>query len=488
MGTTADKLQKILDSKNAIKTKFNLADDLPFAEYVNNISGSGADVTLGVVDAEGRFQPLTFDVLNGEIVNAPEEVTAFYTWDSPLEAPDMGISDLSFITATAEDILAGKVGADTEGNPVTGTLVKGTDVSGTTALAADVLEGKKFYTADGAFETGTLVKGTDVSDTTATASDVLTGKKFYDADGQPTIGTLVQGGGTGGGGSATYYKCAEVGLPHVEMFEPVFSAPLSAQSDTAETGQSLTTTGTVTYQEVDGRQCAYFNGRSLISCPVTALPGGSSRRTVTAWVKCSKSAPTRMSIVGYGVSAENEAYNMELRNGTFGIFGEHNADNEGYATATFDASQWHLLTVVHEGITDYFYIDGVAAGSFEYARNTSANGTLYIGNSTNYTSDGGFPMTGYIADVRIYNVALSEEKIMQLYDPTYEPPEALAPYTWTGYKAYLVEDTENDEKYYDFEETLTTDTLTWGNGFTPEVGSVYDAEAMVKASLYTVGQ
>lgn len=38
-------------------------------------------------------------------------------------------------------------------------------------------------------------------------------------------------------------------------------------------------------------------------------------------------------------------------------------------------------------------------------------------------------------------------------------------------------------KYYEFEETLTTD-LTYGYGFTPVVGKVYDREAMVEATLF----
>ena len=45
MGTTADKLQSVLNSKNAIKNKFGLADDLPFSQYAdaikNNAGGGG---------------------------------------------------------------------------------------------------------------------------------------------------------------------------------------------------------------------------------------------------------------------------------------------------------------------------------------------------------------------------------------------------------------------------------------------------------------
>lgn len=40
MGTTADKLQAVLKVKNALKTKFNLADDLPFSKYPENINAS----------------------------------------------------------------------------------------------------------------------------------------------------------------------------------------------------------------------------------------------------------------------------------------------------------------------------------------------------------------------------------------------------------------------------------------------------------------
>lgn len=47
MGTTAEKLQAVLDSKNAIKTKFNLPDDLPFSQYAENINPSGGDTPSG---------------------------------------------------------------------------------------------------------------------------------------------------------------------------------------------------------------------------------------------------------------------------------------------------------------------------------------------------------------------------------------------------------------------------------------------------------
>jgi hypothetical protein len=46
MGTTAEKLQAILNSKNAIKEKFELPDDMPFSQYAENIKGGGADYDI----------------------------------------------------------------------------------------------------------------------------------------------------------------------------------------------------------------------------------------------------------------------------------------------------------------------------------------------------------------------------------------------------------------------------------------------------------
>lgn len=42
MGTIADKLNNILNSKNAIKSKFNLPDSLPFIQYADNIQAGGS--------------------------------------------------------------------------------------------------------------------------------------------------------------------------------------------------------------------------------------------------------------------------------------------------------------------------------------------------------------------------------------------------------------------------------------------------------------
>lgn len=104
--------------------------------------------------------------------------------------------DVSGVTATADDVRAGKVFVDAEGNEVEGAL-SGTiaDVSGVTAKAEDVLEGKVIVDSAGYAVTGTLAMasagGVDLSGVTATAEDVLEGKVFVDAQGKETVGTFI---------------------------------------------------------------------------------------------------------------------------------------------------------------------------------------------------------------------------------------------------------------------------------------------------------
>lgn len=54
------------------------------------------------------------------------------------------------------------------------------------------------------------------------------------------------------------------------------------------------------------------------------------------------------------------------------------------------------------------------------------------------------------------------------------------PKTWTGYKAVW----DSASGVYSFESSVTS-SLTYGSGFTPEVGKIYDNGAFVRAELYT---
>lgn len=132
-----------------------------------------------------------------------------------------GDIDLSFVTASAEHILTGKVGADRNGNPVYGTLeVTGgsdIDLTGVTVTADTMLSGIVAVNASGEKVTGNIPTvvatlndnivtvpvgyiaeaqvievqgGTDTSSDTVTASVMLEGYTAHDKDGNAITGTI----------------------------------------------------------------------------------------------------------------------------------------------------------------------------------------------------------------------------------------------------------------------------------------------------------
>lgn len=184
--------------------------------------------------------------------------TGMFLGDIDIDPIPDQYQDVTPVTATAEDVRAGKVFVDAEGNAVEGAL-SGTiaDVSGVTATAANVLQGKTIVDADGnevegsipvvetsevelsvqtpsgAIPVGYYANGValsvaaksaavtptketqnladsfydritvdpipeeyqNVSGVTATAEDVAEGKVIVDAQGKEVVGTLVPGGG-----------------------------------------------------------------------------------------------------------------------------------------------------------------------------------------------------------------------------------------------------------------------------------------------------
>jgi hypothetical protein len=190
----------------------------------------------------------------------------------------------------------------------------------------------------------------------------------------------------------------------------VFYAPLSEASSTAETGQSLTTSGNVTYSTVDGIPCATFSGSYLSGNGGSSMPQGDADRTFSCWVKASSNDTTTYGLFAYGSSSENRCIQWSLSGKKIQESGGYNSSNEGYSNEISDVSKWHHYLIKHSNGVSYFYVDGVFSGSFSYTRNTSSDAFsigIAIDHSTGSASKN-------IAAVRIYNRALTDTEIADL--------------------------------------------------------------------------
>lgn len=256
----------------------------------------------------------------------------------------------------------------------------------------------------------------------------------------------------------------------------IFHAPLSSQSDTALTGQTLNVSGEVSYTNFNGVDCVLIPDQyNYIYFSDDGFPSGDSDRTICCRMCTEGDYTAPFPFCGYGYEYQQSNFYMSLREGTFGF----DTNFVGAKTSqAFDTTVWNFYAVrVKDGqvtaiVNDYK--EELSHDSFY----TELNGRFQIGRWCDHTAFGG---RMYICDVQVYNTALSDDQLMKLYDPSYEPEAPLPPNTWNGYKAVLVTDDE-DNTYYEFEETLTKG-LTYGNGFIPVVGKIYDTEAMIMATL-----
>lgn len=189
----------------------------------------------------------------------------------------------------------------------------------------------------------------------------------------------------------------------------VFYAPLSASASEAVTGQTLTTSGTITYATVDGIACASNGSSSEITYSDSALPSGTGSRTVSFWLKAALDTSTQWQyLVGYGTNQPSADFNISLYYGNK-LAIDINYD-EAIDTNTFDPTSWHHIAITYDGTNVVFYIDGTQRSTQSLSADTFLSGTAKIYYGSGWPSAAGTKL----AAVRIYSRVLTSAEITQL--------------------------------------------------------------------------
>ena len=199
----------------------------------------------------------------------------------------------------------------------------------------------------------------------------------------------------------------------------VFYAPLSESAAAAQTGQLLTTYGTISYGNVSGIPCAIFDGSSYITFPDTDLPLLKNDCTFSVWAKRPTTGDGQF-IFYYGYQPNGgEACGIAdfLENGGYGIgwgFGSDAAKEFHYS----NPDTWHHICFMCSDGTAYLFLNGVLQSQLSYDNgwnnvSTVKTGTASIGARIQGGSTLNYP--GSIAALRIYNRALTSSEIATLY-------------------------------------------------------------------------
>lgn len=183
----------------------------------------------------------------------------------------------------------------------------------------------------------------------------------------------------------------------------VFYTPLAEDKATAETGQTLTKTGTITQAKIDGIPCSYFNGNSYIRVDLSTMPYGTDDFAFSLWCRCDGT---------YGVILQLGTWSggarlSQLESGFFELWMK--GDVKLLTAETYN-SMVHV-TVTRNSGTISLYINGSLVATSQETAELSQYTQISLMNS--YTNGPRY-ITGYLAAVRLYNRGLSADEITEL--------------------------------------------------------------------------
>lgn len=151
---------------------------------------------------------------------------------------------------------------------------------------------------------------------------------------------------------------------------------------------------------------AYMNGSSYITFNPSGLPSGSSAMSFSCWIKLKSSNNFRFFL--YGASPYTGTETFKAMHISTGFYLQEGTSFASLIPADSDGT-WHHVAYTYNGATGNFYVDGVVQVSNTASPNLSTTGG-FIG--AEY--DGSLAMSGYLSDIRIYNVAKTAAQILSI--------------------------------------------------------------------------
>ena len=140
--------------------------------------------------------------------------------------------------------------------------------------------------------------------------------------------------------------------------------------------------------------------------------------TFAAWVFVDLDSMARKTLAVQGTNVDTDG-NWEIRvrdDGSFTL-GNNNVDGGARSDGGIPVRQWHHVAITFSGGTTKFYIDGALDSEKDFGAssfNTTSDG-IKIGDRE-YTGDEADDFKGEMDEVRLYDRALTEEEVQELYD------------------------------------------------------------------------
>lgn len=204
----------------------------------------------------------------------------------------------------------------------------------------------------------------------------------------------------------------------------IFYASLKEVSSTAETGQSISWTGTQVVTTIDGIPCTSFNG-SLYG---TVDPSYSLNNDFTAscwWRQTSSISQQRGVYMDYQGGPQHKAFTLQGWGNSGIVIGYGGSDYDINMSCPYSLDTWYHLVAVCDrtkGIS-IAYINGVPFGTKNFTASQSLQQSMAMG----ATYSGNNKLVGYMSGVRIYDRALTPAQCYALYTEFQESSDSVVP-------------------------------------------------------------
>ena len=199
-----------------------------------------------------------------------------------------------------------------------------------------------------------------------------------------------------------------------DSFGLVFHAPLQQQAQTAATGQPLTYSTTVTYEEKDGYTGCNLNDGYITCLKLQQFPQRAQERTVSVKIYLNQ-IRRDCSWLSYGKNQRNQRYAVGVDNSTGYVASWANSNTVVYkAGPLIETGKWYTVTITYKDGVQTYFLDGYQITRYQHSDINTYLYQLCLGKQA--VNHGGTSFTnGYMRDVRIYNKELNQLQVYNIH-------------------------------------------------------------------------
>ena len=168
---------------------------------------------------------------------------------------------------------------------------------------------------------------------------------------------------------------------------------------------------------ISGQGLDFDGSDDYVNVSTKIISSGLSAYSVSAWAKSDGTLNNLSVIVGSDVNVDHWWYIMHNEGTDKFVYNWKASDTNEYniySNSTVVEGQWYHLLITNDGFNQYLYIDGVQQTDTDNQSGFDES-VFSVNIATLWSSPWSYGFNGLIDEVRIYNRALSEDEIGQLY-------------------------------------------------------------------------